>query len=616
MTWNWGTDAGYISDPYVIGQNGMKIYDNYADADGNVYVTGAFRGTLDFGSYQLQQNDGTNYENCFLAKYNSSGNFLWSFKIGYSPVIFGSATSKSVFCDSHKNVYLCGVFQGEIIINSVIFSSSGNDDIFLLKLRPDGSFGWMKQIGSESADDVSKNSVFIDKSDNIILSGIFQSSLLTIGSTVLQNVSVKPDIFISKLDTNGVFIWSHRIGGEGSESLNCIGGNDFRIYLSGSTDSAGFHVGNSYVTDNNFLIALDINGSFIWTKNFPGVDFKPFGIQADNMQNIYLAGDYSGSLTIDNQVFTAASDSDDNIFILKMNSSGTSIRSESLALYPQYNSYYHDIAIDNSANVYIETPFYNINFDTVSISSDICNIIVVKYDSSLVYKNFLKTQTDVYSFYSCIAFGPNGDLFLSGEYFGNYLIAGQDTIISGTYPELWYANIFLVKINSSGPPLEHQQIYLPFGWSIISSYLDPVITSVSQLLNNIIQHVVIVKNDLGQVYWPQYGIDFVGEFDVLSGYQIKMLISDTLTIQGFVMVPEITPINLNTNWHMISYLRKTFAPIVNMMSSITSSLIIVKNDGGEVYWPYYSINTISYMFPGKGYLIRLSSPSSLVYPAN
>src|SRR6186713_3464712 len=51
------------------------------DAAGNVYVTGEFSGTRDFGSYSLTS---LGFSDVFICKYSSTGTCLWAVRGGAS----------------------------------------------------------------------------------------------------------------------------------------------------------------------------------------------------------------------------------------------------------------------------------------------------------------------------------------------------------------------------------------------------------------------------------------------------------------------------------------------------------------------------------------------------
>ena len=101
-----------------------------------------------------------------------------------------------------------------------------------------------------------------------------------------------------------------------------------------------------------------------------------------------------------------------------------------------------------------------------------------------------------------------------------------------------------------------------------------------------------------------------------AGYLVKMSSQHTLNVTGTIINPETTTINLIQGWSQIGYLRTTPASVVTMLSLIVSWLEIIKNGQGQVYWPVYNLNTMGNMNPGEGYLIRMSSVHSFVYPPN
>lgn len=68
---------------------------------------------------------------------------------------------------------------------------------------------------------------------------------------------------------------------------------------------------------------------------------------------------------------------------------------------------------------------------------------------------------------------------------------------------------------------ETTNISLPQGWSMIG-YLRSAPMAVDTALNSITNNIIIVKNGKGQVYWPAYGINSIGNMNPGEGYQIKL----------------------------------------------------------------------------------------------
>ena len=160
-----------------------------------------------------------------------------------------------------------------------------------------------------------------------------------------------------------------------------------------------------------------------------------------------------------------------------------------------------------------------------------------------------------------------------------------------------------------------QDIQLPFGWSIISTYIDPTNPNVTDVFSNITS-LIILKNEVGMVYWPQYGVNNIGNWTIGEGYQAKVSAAALLTVSGDLIIPESTTLSLNSGWNILGYIRQTPAAINNMLSGIYTDISIVKNSIGLVYWPQYGINNIGNMNPGEGYQIKMINSATLVYPAN
>jgi hypothetical protein len=160
-----------------------------------------------------------------------------------------------------------------------------------------------------------------------------------------------------------------------------------------------------------------------------------------------------------------------------------------------------------------------------------------------------------------------------------------------------------------------QDIPLPQGWSMFSTYISPVLAGIDTILGEIDMGVVIVKSGEGEVYWPEYGVDQIGDVSIGEGFQIKMAVADTLIVTGTPLIPEETPITLPQGWSIFGYLRQSPAAIETMLSTI-SGIVILKNGAGQVYWPQYVLNQIGNMNPGEGYQVKMTVPQTLLYPAN
>lgn len=164
-------------------------------------------------------------------------------------------------------------------------------------------------------------------------------------------------------------------------------------------------------------------------------------------------------------------------------------------------------------------------------------------------------------------------------------------------------------------PKSEQTIILHEGWNSISSFMDPHEKDISEIFAGVHSNIGLVSNNYGDVYWPVYDINGIETWEPLEGYKVYMNRADTLVIIGEQMDPEKTPVPLSTGWNMTAYLPDQPMPVELALESIVSSLEIVTNNAGEIYWPAYNVNSIGRLHPGEGYKIYVTNSSTLSYPS-
>jgi len=236
------------------------------DALGYVYTTGSFTGTVDFepgpGTFNLSS---AGDDDIFISKLDNAGNFVWAKQMGGTD----EDISFSISLDSSGNVYTTGYFEGTVDfdpgIGTFSLTSVGGDDIFISKLDSAGNFRWAKQMGGANFD--GGNSIGLDASGNVYTTGYFEGIAdfdPGVGSFDLTSAGFY-DIFISKLDTAGNFVWAKQIGGTRSDNCNSIILDAFsNIYTTGSfMETVNFNPGagtfNLTSAGNSDVFILKLN---------------------------------------------------------------------------------------------------------------------------------------------------------------------------------------------------------------------------------------------------------------------------------------------------------------------------------------------------------------------
>ena len=114
------------SHTWVGGASWSNRSDVALDASGNIFVTGSFMGTTDFGGITLIT---TGFNDIFVAKYDPNGNLLWVRGFGGPSFEFGN----TVAVDGAGNVVVVGSFRGSVDFGGGLLASAGGDDIFVAK---------------------------------------------------------------------------------------------------------------------------------------------------------------------------------------------------------------------------------------------------------------------------------------------------------------------------------------------------------------------------------------------------------------------------------------------------------------------------------------------------
>lgn len=248
----------------------------------------------------------------------------------------GDNFDRSIKVDQNDNVYFLGVFKDSVYLNSGIgqnaYLSNGEYDIFLSKFDSSGTYLWSIHIGGTGYDQC--YDLTIDNNGNLYLTGYFR---LTVdfdpgsGVSTLTALGGK-DIFILKLNSNGIFQWVKRIGGNAwDESLSIKLDSSGSIFIAGYFEQnvdfdpgSGSSIVNSNGDSDVFIAKYNSNGEFLWVNHFGDNGYsEAYGMEIDSNGNVYITGMYAGNVDVDPSasVFSLISSGND-AFIVSYNNDG------------------------------------------------------------------------------------------------------------------------------------------------------------------------------------------------------------------------------------------------------------------------------------------------------
>ena len=186
------------------------------DGPGNLYVAGATTGS--FGGP-----NSNSAEDMFVAKFDTSGNHLWTRQFGNA----GQQVGEGMIVDATGNVYIAGTTSGSWGGPAGGDGNATNPyDGYLMKLDSNGNQQWLRQFGGHSYD--AAGAVTLDPVGNVYVAGYSNSNLPGTNAD-------GSDAFVMKFTPAGDLQWTTQAGPPGPDEGYAIasdgGGN---LYTAGS----------------------------------------------------------------------------------------------------------------------------------------------------------------------------------------------------------------------------------------------------------------------------------------------------------------------------------------------------------------------------------------------
>lgn len=254
-SWLWAVRGGGSSHDFA---NGISI-----DSEGNLYIVGSFKQTVTFGSSTFTSSG--DYD-AFIAKLGPSGNWLWATKAGG----IGTDTGEGIGTDSAGNSVITGLFKETATFGTTTLTSNGEGDIYVARL---GTYGnWLWAVSAGGSDEDYGQGISTDSSGSSVVTGYFIGTAAFDTSPLTSKGD--RDIFVAKLDTSGNWLWAVSSGGNSSDRGYGIS-TDYAgdTYVTGYfTNQATFgnRILNGMGGADVFVTKLDSTGNWLWAEGAGG----------------------------------------------------------------------------------------------------------------------------------------------------------------------------------------------------------------------------------------------------------------------------------------------------------------------------------------------------------
>jgi hypothetical protein len=436
----------------------------------------------------------------------------------------------------------------------------------------DHIFEWAKQFEIYNNSGFSEgHAITTDNQGNVYTSGIFEQTVDFNPSPDIAyylGASTNPgQVFFQKMDAEGNFIWAKKLDYLSFCTVKKIAtDSNNNLYIVGEFSGTGdFNpgLGTDNMTSNGlhdiFILKLDQNGNYIWSKQIGGLyDDHIESITIDSQGDIYTTGGFKGivNFAAGTSAFILTSNGDFDAFIQKFNSDGSFAWVKSFG--GNSDDYGYDVAVDSQGNIYSTGYFKDIvDFDTDSsiynltangITTDIF-VHKLSPNGDFLWAKQMEGTSNEKS--SSIAVDTQSNVYLTGIFggpFGATVDFDPDinnvqnfTVTSGTI------DVFVQKLNTNGDLIWIKQIQCTSVSDATSMVLDDAgnsyllgIFNGNITLNSSGSPTVLVSSGDEDIFIQKLNTngDFVwgkriGDYQSDRGNSLTIGIDETLYTTGF-----------------------------------------------------------------------------------
>ncbi|MEY2898883.1 MAG: hypothetical protein RL138_936 [Bacteroidota bacterium] len=221
---------------------------------------------------------------------------------------------------------------------------------------------WAKKMGALRPNDVAY-AIASDQAGNSISVGTFRDTAdLDPSATVQLFYSAgQEDVFITKLDSNGQYLWSHQLGGlQGDFGYAVTTDKNNNVYVGGSfSNRCDFNIGGTSLLINStgsydaFVLKLSATGTLLWVKTFGGTSAEEvFALTAKANGHIAIGGYFMGTCDFDPSAanFNLTAQGTQDAFINELDSNGNFV--QALAISGSLKDCVYGLCSDANNNCY------------------------------------------------------------------------------------------------------------------------------------------------------------------------------------------------------------------------------------------------------------------------
>jgi hypothetical protein len=312
------------------------------DASDNIFITGVYSGSPDFGGGALPATGG---QAVFVAKLRADGRHEWSRGFLSS----GTPYPMSIGTDAQGNVLVTGQFRGTMSLGASVLTSAGDADMFMAKLGASGQLIWSDSFGDTKFQ--SGTGIAADRAGNVILAGNMWGQT-DFGGGLIGSGNANADVSLAKFSPNGQHLWSKGYGGWwGGQTATdvTVDPQDYIVVVGATNGPIDFGNGPQFAGGvDTFVAKFTPDGDHVWSKVFgDGALQWSTDVTTDSAGNVFITGYFDGSIDLGGGSLPSAGSHD--IFVAKFTPGGQHLWSRRFGAADTQGG--ARIAVDSAGNV-------------------------------------------------------------------------------------------------------------------------------------------------------------------------------------------------------------------------------------------------------------------------
>ncbi|MCP3062535.1 SBBP repeat-containing protein [Myxococcus sp. K38C18041901] len=287
------------------------------DGAGNIFVTGDYWGSLDFGGGPLPCRGEPGDPRAFLAKLDAQGAHVWSRCFGDA----GQQQTGVLVAASNGDVLVSGYFEHFIDYDTGPIPATGPLNQFVARLAGStGALVWHRQYDAGTA--TALTSLALDDQENLYLSSGYMDVLSVDGVPWLTAPGF--NVYLMKLDAHGLPLWAKGHGALRTQThWRLAADHQGQVVATGAFIGTVDHGGGPLFSADGdvFVSAFDSDGNNRWSRSFggPGFDWA-YDVDVDPLGSPVVTGTFSSRIDFGDGPLTSAGG--DDVYVVKLGRDG------------------------------------------------------------------------------------------------------------------------------------------------------------------------------------------------------------------------------------------------------------------------------------------------------